>query len=376
MNLKILTIVIALSTTLSATAQKKGKAKAKAKRSIPAVVESPGMKLYKSMIPSTAKLMFVDSVIVDKNDFLSKIPLISEAGKLTMRDTLHSQYLNEFGDRWIFAHGDSTSSALYSADKLADRWSSPTPLFKKSEGVERANYPYLMADGITLYFAAQGENSMGGYDIFMSTFDLDKGVFYSPENIGLPFNSTANDYLLAIDDIDNLGWLVTDRRQPEGKVCIYTFVPTASRIGFEDTDLSTIEIERYSRILSIADTWKFGNRKAAMAKLSDIKKRIVAKTIKTQSNNKFVVNDNIIYTSANDFKSLTAKKMYREWLDKKRTLKTVTSKLDEARKNYRDSSNPSADAYKINTLENKQESLFNEIKQLEKNIRSTELNNH
>ena len=113
-----------------------------------------------------------------------------------------------------------------------------------------------------------------------------------------------------------------------------------------------------------------------MAKLSDIKKRIVAKTIKTQSNNKFVVNDNIIYTSANDFKSPTAKKMYREWLDKKRTLKTVTSKLDEARKTYRDSSNQSADAYKINTLENKQESLFNEIKQLEKNIRSTELNNH
>ncbi len=374
MNLKILTIVIALSTTMSATAQKKGKVKTK--RPTTTVVESPGLKLYKSMIPSTAKLMFVDSVVVDKKDFLSKIPLISEAGKLTMRDTLHSQYLNEFGDRWIFAHGDSTSSALYSADKLADRWSSPTPLFKKSEGVERANYPYLMADGITLYFAAQGENSMGGYDIFMSTFDLDKGVFYSPENIGLPFNSTANDYLLAIDDIDNLGWLVTDRRQPEGKVCIYTFVPTASRIGFEDTDLSTVEIERYSRILSIADTWKFGNRKAAMAKLSDIKKRIVAKTIKTQSNNKFVVNDNIIYTSANDFKSPTAKKMYREWLDKKRTLKTVTSKLDEARKTYRDSSNPSADAYKINTLENKQESLFNEIKQLEKNIRSTELNNH
>lgn len=374
MNLKILTIVIALSTTLSATAQKKGKVKTK--RPTTTVVESPGLKLYKSMIPSTAKLMFVDSVVVDKKDFLSKIPLISEAGKLTMRDTLHSQYLNEFGDRWIFAHGDSTSSALYSADKLADRWSSPTPLFKKSEGVERANYPYLMADGITLYFAAQGENSMGGYDIFMSTFDLDKGVFYSPENIGLPFNSTANDYLLAIDDIDNLGWLVTDRRQPEGKVCIYTFVPTASRQGFEDTNLTNVEIERYSRILSIADTWKFGNRKAAMAKLSDIKKRIVAKTIKTQSNNKFVVNDNIIYTSANDFKSPTAKKMYREWLDKKRTLKTVTSKLDEARKTYRDSSNPSADAYKINTLENKQESLFNEIKQLEKNIRSTELNNH
>lgn len=374
MNLKILTIVIALSTTMSATAQKKGKVKTK--RSTTTVVESPGLKLYKSMIPSTAKLMFVDSVVVDKKDFLSKIPLISEAGKLTMRDTLHSQYLNEFGDRLIFAHGDSTSSALYSADKLADRWSSPTSLFKKSEGIERANYPYLMADGVTLYFAAQGVNSMGGYDIFMSTFDLDKGVFYSPENIGLPFNSTANDYLLAIDDINHLGWLVTDRRQPEDKVCIYTFVPTASRQGFEDTNLTNVEIERYSRILSIADTWKFGNRKAAMAKLSDIKKRIASKIVKSLSSNKFVINDNTVYPSANDFKSAAAKEMYRQWKDKTNTLESLSSKLDEARKNYGESSNKSADAYKIRTLENKQEALFNEIKQLEKNIRSTELNNH
>ena len=374
MNLKILTIAIALSTTLSATAQKKGKVKTK--RPTTTVVESPGLKLYKSMIPSTAKLMFVDSVVVDKKDFLSQIPLISEAGKLTMRDTLHSQYLNEFGDRWIFAHGDSTSSALYSADKLADKWSSPTPLFKKSEGVERANYPFLMADGVTLYFAAQGENSMGGYDIFMSTFDLDNGVFYSPENIGLPYNSTANDYLLAIDDINHLGWLVTDRRQPEDKVCIYTFVPTASRQGFEDTDLTDNEIEPYSRILSISDTWKFGNRKAVMAKLADIKKQIASKIVKSQSSNKFVVNDNTVYSSANDLKSPAAKEMYRQWKDKKNTFESVSAKLDEARKTYRESSNKSADAYKIRTLETKQESLFNEINQLEKNIRTSELNNH
>ena len=374
MNLKILTIAIALSTTLSATAQKKGKVKTK--RPTTTAVESPGLKLYKSMIPSTAKLMFVDSVVVDKKDFLSQIPLISEAGKLTMRDAHHSQYLNEFGDRWIFAHGDSTSSDLYSADKLADKWSSPSPLFKKSEGVERANYPFLMADGVTLYFAAQGENSMGGYDIFMSTFDLDNGVFYSPENIGLPYNSTANDYLLAIDDINHLGWLVTDRRQPEDKVCIYTFVPTASRQGFEDTNLTDKEIEPYSRILRIADTWKFGNRKAALAKLSDIKKRIASKIVKSQSSNKFVINNNTVYSSANDLKSPAAKEMYRQWKDKKKTFESVSAKLDEARKTYRESSNKSADAYKIRTLETKQESLFNEINQLEKNIRSSELNNH
>ena len=113
-----------------------------------------------------------------------------------------------------------------------------------------------------------------------------------------------------------------------------------------------------------------------MAKLSDFKKRIASKIVKSQSSNKFVINDNTVYSSANDFKSAAAKEMYRQWKDKTNTLESLSSKLDEARKNYGESSNKSADAYKIRTLENKQESLFNEIKQLEKNIRSTELNNH
>lgn len=48
----------------------------------------------------------------------------------------------------------------------------------------------------------------------------------------MPFNSTANEYLLAIDDYDTLGWLVTDRNQPADSVCIYTFEPTSIRKDF------------------------------------------------------------------------------------------------------------------------------------------------
>ena len=48
-------------------------------------------------------------------------------------------------------------------------------------------------------------------------------VFYIPDNYGLPYNSTANDYFLAIDERNNLGWLVSDRYQPEDKVCILYF---------------------------------------------------------------------------------------------------------------------------------------------------------
>ena len=62
-----------------------------------------------------------------------------------------------------------------------------------------------------------------GFDIYTTRLDVDNGGFYIPDNYGLPYNSTANDYFLAIDERNNLGWLVSDRYQPEDKVCIYIF---------------------------------------------------------------------------------------------------------------------------------------------------------
>ena len=369
---RLILIALAMSLTLSASAQKK---KAKHKKAATTIVESPGLKIYKSMIPSTAKLMFIDSVVVDKNDFLSAIPLNTEAGKISMHDSIFAQYQNEFGDRLFFASGDSTSSKMYSADRLGNRWDKPTQHFNDVEGINFVNYPFLMSDGVTLYFAAKGDKSMGGYDIFMSTFDYDNGSFYTPENIGLPYNSTANDYLLAIDEIDKLGWLVTDRRQPEGKVCIYTFVPTDTRQGFDDDDLTDEEIEKYSRILRISDTWKFGNRAEALKRLDDLKKRLAAKHVKAKADTRFVINDNTVYYSVDNFKSSKAKSLYIRFLEKKANLEEIKTKLDEARQQYHESSNKASLSYKIKTLEKSEESLTKEIKDLQKNIRYTELNN-
>ena len=39
--------------------------------------------LYRNMLGATAKVMFVDSVVVEKSLFLSSIPLNPEAGTLT-----------------------------------------------------------------------------------------------------------------------------------------------------------------------------------------------------------------------------------------------------------------------------------------------------
>ena len=277
------------------------------------------VKMFESMVPSTAKLMFIDSVVVDKKDFLQKIPLNKESGRITYfnsffnanREVNTTVYINEFNNRSYYAEGDSTQSSIYTIDKLGNKWSIPVKISEITTDYQNPDYPFLCSDGVTLFFGAKGPKSMGGYDIFMTRYNGDDGTWYEPENYGLPYNSTANDYLLAIDDYDQLGWLVTDRRQEEGKVCIYTFVPTSPRQNFESDDLTNKQLNSFARILKIEDTWQFGNREAALKRVEDLKKRNTQDK-KATSNINFVINDNVTYHSISEFKSPAAREKYKQ----------------------------------------------------------------
>ena len=237
-----------------ALAQKRKSAKKAKPKAQPVVVveETPAERLFKTMLPATAKVMFIDSTVVDKSDFLSQIPLSKEAGTLSTFEAFFDRpsqvllgvFRNEFGDRCYYADGDTLATALYSTDRLGNQWSKPRELTEFGRDYEMLNFPFLQTDGITLFFAAQGEHSLGGYDIFMTRYDTDEGRFYRPENYGLPFNSTANDYLIAFDEVNALGFLVSDRHQPADKVCIYVFVPTTPRQSFESEDLSESQLRR------------------------------------------------------------------------------------------------------------------------------------
>jgi tetratricopeptide (TPR) repeat protein len=54
------------------------------------------------------------------------------------------------------------------------------------------NFPFLMDDGVTLYFSSKGHDSMGGYDIFIATRD-EFGFWSDAENMGYPINTPADD---------------------------------------------------------------------------------------------------------------------------------------------------------------------------------------
>lgn len=372
---KTLSLLLLLLLTLSIQAQRGRKQVVRPKANASATVDT---KLFKSMLPATAKIMFIDSVVVDKNNFIKHVPLNEESGSLHVTNPNMgfarqlSAYQNELGDRRIYADGDSAKTQLYTQTMLGDKWSRGAVIsdFGSDEYVMQ-NYPFLAADGVTLYFSAEGSESMGGRDIFMSSFDSDKASWYKPQNVGLPFNSTANDYLLAIDDLDTLGWLVTDRRQPEGKVCIYTFVPTETRLNFDDDDLDDNELLPYARIINIRETWKFGNRNAAIVRRDNMLKRIAEKA-QNGSAMHFVVSDNVVVNSPSQFKSDESRKLYSQIMEIRQMHDKTVNKLDDSRKAYHNGNKQLSKS--ILDLEKQEEQQVVDIHNLEKKIRQIEQN--
>ncbi len=55
---------------------------------------------------------------------------------------------------------------------------------------------YMMPDGKTMYFASKGHNSIGGYDVFKTTFE--NGQWTKPINIGVPINTPDDDAFFAL----------------------------------------------------------------------------------------------------------------------------------------------------------------------------------
>jgi len=80
------------------------------------------------------------------------------------------------------------------------------------------DYPFLHPNGKTLYFSSKGFNSMGGYDIFKSTYDPSNNTWSTPENLQFPINSPDDDYLFVTDSLEQFATFSTGRQSPPGKI--------------------------------------------------------------------------------------------------------------------------------------------------------------
>jgi tetratricopeptide (TPR) repeat protein len=283
------------------------------------------------LLTKVEDIAIVDSLTVNKNDFLRFYKFSSELGSLSQqilnmshrRKADKIKYLTQRQDRMYFSDSIQGQMDIFTSYKLLDGWSKPTSISDAINTPYNENYPFLLLDGVTVYFASDGENSIGGYDLFVTRYNPSTNNFLTPENIGFPFNSPANDYMIVIDEQNKLGWFATDRRQPAGKVMIYTFVPNEIK--------SIVRTENKDYLRSIAQLLTYrkisGNNSDSLVTKQDQLPESIEQI-------EVVINDSTVYTNVNQFKSPEAVKLWNELRKLTADCKNKQKELSDLRLKY------------------------------------------
>ena len=300
-----------------------------------------------NMFEVVEKVTLVDSFVVDLDNVLDAIAIDANCGRLltaqqtkqlvgTKQPPTGSGYVNNFCDHTIFCQsGKGGIVSLFESDKFGDSWSAPKPLEGLLDSSAVRGYPFLLPDGTTLYFASKDSTSLGGYDIFLTRYDSETKSYLKPQNVGMPFNSPFNDYLMVYDEVNDLGWFVSDRFQPEGKVCVYVFLPNTMRQTY--TGIDNNSLLQLAALRNIRMTQK-GNDKL----VADAKVRLKGASSKKESSNSsntfsFDVAYGTHYNDITQFKNEEARKYAQEWTELNEKYNKLISLLKENRKRYEDS---------------------------------------
>ncbi len=318
------------------------------------------LEIAENSLDNVQKIEIIDRIDVPISEYIKFIKLPPSGGRLlTPKVSLPGQrhnesdfvYSTESGDIMMWSENDEEhKEVIMQSEQLMDgSWEDPLNVGSVlNEGGDVRN-PFLLTDGLTLYFSGNGEGTMGGYDLFVATKDPVTGEFRQPMGVGYPFNSPFNEYMMAIDEENGIGWWVTDRNRLDGQVSIYIFKTNDVRKNYiSDEEEDIISLARiddisvtqdpatdYSRILKEIDLRSRQNDEAAHADF------------------RFPMPNGRIAKNLSDFTSSSAKRNMQQYLQALEEHEAFQKKLTELRKQYHntDKKKNSAEALKSQILD-------------------------
>ena len=316
------------------------------------------------------KVQIIDSVEIPLSELLSAYPLSAETGTLTKDSQGQLVYTNQRNDRKLWAAANDDKQLIVSSRNLMDTWTAPDTLPHIINMSADQNYPYLLSDGVTLYFASKDTSGLGGYDIYVSRYNTYTETYTHPENIGLPYNSPANDYLMVVDEIHHRGYFATDRHSREGYVHVYTFVPTSEKAYWRNVPQDSLVA--YAQLRSGLHV----EEEIAKVEIAN-KPSVPQPTVQVEREKEeiyFVLNDSVIYTSKSEFRSSTAQKTYQEWQNMQKQLEIDQESLEQLRWQYANADDAGKKELtpQILQLEKKQSQLHEQCNELLQSTRKTE----
>lgn len=336
------------------------------------------------MMRGVEKVNVIDSVVMDKRDFLSIYRLGKGAGTLqdyagffsVEADSADERtvYRTELGNVIYYSDKRGDSLSLYKSQRDGAGWTQGTLLPEPVTADGSQSYPYLLSDGLTIYYASTAEGGIGGYDIYVTTYNTDNDTYMQPQNVGMPFNSPFNDYMYVIDEQNDLGWFASDRYQPEGKVCVYVFVPNDTKLVYDPSELEPASLRQAASLKAFHDTQP--SEQVVADGLQRLKAVLAASdTAERGVDFVFVIDDARTYTSIYDFMSKEAQDLFVKRNKQIDACDEMEGKLDDMRARYHSASAEGREKMRpaIVDLERRVEQMQLEIDSLAVQVRNAEI---
>ena len=124
-------------------------------------------------LQGTDKVVVFDSIVVDKDRFLTAYPQIGELGKVTLSaDGQKATYTTELGNKMYepinILTDDGKQSSTFKCYIIENGKKVSSTILDGLDIVGEMNYPFLMSDGVTFYFAAKTDEGYGNYDLYVT----------------------------------------------------------------------------------------------------------------------------------------------------------------------------------------------------------------
>lgn len=342
------------------------------------------LEIAENSLDNVQKIEIIDRIDVPATDFFKFIKLPASGGRLLNPDEAilknrHNlsdfAYSSEAGDIMMWSENNADNQeVIMESDRLMDcSWDKPVNVGSVLNEGGNVRNPFLLTDGLTLYFSGDGEGSMGGYDLFIASKDPVSGQFRQPMGLGYPFNSPFNEYMIAIDEENGIGWWVTDRNRLDDQVSIYIFKTNEVRknyIAEEEDDIVSL-----ARIDDITVTQNPDTDYTQI--LKDIDTRFRDNLGNTKTDFVFLLPGKVA-RKLSDFNSAAAKRNMQQYLQALQEHTSLEHQLSELRRRYHqtDKKKGAATALKnqILELEHTREWQSDRLKKMRNTIITAELN--
>lgn len=164
--------------------------------------------------------LYIDSLDTDE-DFTDPVKIESELNTKFLEYSPSYDFINT---RLYFVsnHKDlnKTKSSIFVSELFKNYFPEPDIIKKISYDTDQS-FVYVHPGGDFMVFAMDGENSMGGYDLFICYNDTDK--WSEPINMGYPINTSSDEMQFSLSSDGKTAYISSNRLGGYGGFDIYTF---------------------------------------------------------------------------------------------------------------------------------------------------------